>query len=232
MVHHTSGDAGDGRIKTLSENSHLVGHAVAVSVAHLINAFGGGREIFPVDGAIAVVILERTTRSANFARGEDVLVKSEFGVDAVQGDIVGDPVTVFADVEVADAEAEDDEDPAAPLKLAIVGRPNAGKSTLVNRMLGEDRMITGPEAGITRDSIAIDWEWQGRPVRLIDTAGMRKRAKVQERLESIRTEADSSHLEANLRYLTRATPADLPEIIAKVGHATTTPGTTVAWHSG
>lgn len=80
---------------------------------------------------------------------------------------------------------EDDESPDAPLKLAIVGRPNAGKSTLVNRMLGEDRMITGPEAGITRDSIAVDWEWQGRRVRLIDTAGMRKRAKVQEKLERL-----------------------------------------------
>lgn len=86
----------------------------------------------------------------------------------------------------------DEEDPAAPLKLAIVGRPNAGKSTLVNRMLGEDRMITGPEAGITRDSIAIDWEWQGRPVRLIDTAGMRKRAKVQDKLEKLSV-ADALH---------------------------------------
>jgi GTP-binding protein len=87
---------------------------------------------------------------------------------------------------------EDDESPDAPLKLAIVGRPNAGKSTLVNRMLGEDRMITGPEAGITRDSIAIDWEWQGRQVRLIDTAGMRKRAKVQEKLERLSV-ADAMH---------------------------------------
>jgi len=85
----------------------------------------------------------------------------------------------------AEEEAEDEESPDAPLKLAIVGRPNAGKSTLVNRMLGEDRMITGPEAGITRDSIAVDWEWQGRKVRLIDTAGMRKRARVQEKLERL-----------------------------------------------
>ncbi len=87
---------------------------------------------------------------------------------------------------------QEGDDPAAPLKLAIVGRPNAGKSTLVNRMLGEDRMITGPEAGITRDSIAIDWEWQGRPVRLIDTAGMRKRAKVQDKLEKLSV-ADALH---------------------------------------
>jgi GTP-binding protein len=73
----------------------------------------------------------------------------------------------------------------APLKLAIVGRPNAGKSTLINRILEQERLITGPEAGITRDSIAIDWEWQGRPVRLIDTAGMRKKAKVQDKLEKL-----------------------------------------------
>ena len=84
----------------------------------------------------------------------------------------------------------DDESPDAPLKLAIVGRPNAGKSTLINRMLGEDRLITGPEAGITRDSIAIDWQWTDpegsmRDVRLIDTAGMRKRARVQEKLEKL-----------------------------------------------
>jgi GTP-binding protein len=93
----------------------------------------------------------------------------------------------------AEDEPEEDEDsPDAPLKLAIVGRPNAGKSTLVNRMLGEDRMITGPEAGITRDSISIDWEWQGRQVRLIDTAGMRKRAKVQEKLERLSV-ADALH---------------------------------------
>jgi len=92
----------------------------------------------------------------------------------------------------SDAEAEDDEEdrPDAPLKLAIVGRPNAGKSTLVNRLLGEERLITGPEAGITRDSIAIDWQWQAkdgasRAVRLIDTAGLRKKARVQDKLEKL-----------------------------------------------
>ncbi len=102
-------------------------------------------------------------------------------------------------------EEEGDERPDAPLKLAIVGRPNAGKSTLINRLLGENRLITGPEAGITRDSIAIDWVWHDndpailppdedgnvppvlhdRPVRLIDTAGMRKRAKITEKLEKL-----------------------------------------------
>ena len=82
-------------------------------------------------------------------------------------------------------EVEEEEEGTGPLKLAIVGRPNAGKSTLVNKMLGEERMITGPEAGITRDSISLDWEWQGRPVRLVDTAGLRKRAKVEDKLEKL-----------------------------------------------
>ena len=82
-------------------------------------------------------------------------------------------------------EEEEPEGEGAPLKLAIVGRPNAGKSTLVNTMIGEERMITGPEAGITRDSISLDWEWEGRPVRLVDTAGLRKRAKVEDKLERL-----------------------------------------------
>ncbi|GAA4724473.1 ribosome biogenesis GTPase Der [Sphingomonas lutea] len=84
-----------------------------------------------------------------------------------------------------DAEEDDEANGDHQLKLAIVGRPNAGKSTLVNRMLGEDRMITGPEAGITRDSISLDWTWQGKPVRLVDTAGLRKRAKVEDKLEKL-----------------------------------------------
>ncbi|HUE80339.1 MAG TPA: ribosome biogenesis GTPase Der, partial [Sphingomicrobium sp.] len=71
------------------------------------------------------------------------------------------------------------------LKLAIVGRPNAGKSTLVNRMVGEERMITGPEAGITRDAVSVEWEWQGRAVKLVDTAGLRKKAKVDDKLERL-----------------------------------------------
>jgi GTP-binding protein len=72
-----------------------------------------------------------------------------------------------------------------PLQLAIVGRPNAGKSTLINRILGEERLLTGPEAGITRDSIRVPMEWQGRRVDLIDTAGQRRRAKVVDKLERL-----------------------------------------------
>jgi len=79
-------------------------------------------------------------------------------------------------------QAEDDED-SKPLQLAIIGRPNVGKSTLVNRLLGEERLLTGPEAGITRDAIAIDWQFKDTPIRLIDTAGMRRKANVVEKIE-------------------------------------------------
>ena len=100
----------------------------------------------------------------------------------------------------ADAVPEDgdDDDLSGPLKLAIVGRPNSGKSTLINRLLGEDRLLTGPEAGITRDSIAVDWQWtdaktgETRPVRLIDTAGMRKKARITDKLEKMAV-ADARH---------------------------------------
>ncbi|WP_026617997.1 ribosome biogenesis GTPase Der [Ensifer aridi] len=85
--------------------------------------------------------------------------------------------------------AEDEEEPAydetKPLRVAIVGRPNAGKSTLINRFLGEDRLLTGPEAGITRDSISVEWQWRGRTIKMFDTAGMRRKAKVQEKLEKL-----------------------------------------------
>jgi GTP-binding protein len=88
-----------------------------------------------------------------------------------------------------DGEAVDEADwrPSTrrPLQIAVMGRPNAGKSTLVNALLGEDRLLTGPEAGITRDAIATTFDWSGTPVRMFDTAGMRKRAKVVEKLEKL-----------------------------------------------
>ncbi len=80
-----------------------------------------------------------------------------------------------------------DDDAGKPVRIAIVGRPNAGKSTLVNRLIGEDRLLTGPEAGITRDAIPVDWTYEGRPVRLVDTAGLRRKARVQEVLEKLST---------------------------------------------
>lgn len=113
---------------------------------------------------------------------------------------MGDPVEVAAEhnigmvdlddaVELAlrEVKLEADPDPIdtseAPVRIAIVGRPNAGKSTLINTLIGQDRLLTGPEAGVTRDSITIDYVWQGRRVQFHDTAGMRKKAKVHETLE-------------------------------------------------
>lgn len=94
--------------------------------------------------------------------------------------------TAFSEEEIDDDGMEDDDGTRA-ISLAIVGRPNVGKSTLVNRLLGEDRMLTGPEAGITRDSITTRWEFEGREIRLVDTAGLRKRARVTEKVESLST---------------------------------------------
>ncbi|HBS37527.1 MAG TPA: ribosome biogenesis GTPase Der, partial [Rhodobacteraceae bacterium] len=95
--------------------------------------------------------------------------------------------TPLTDVDVT----EDDEDGPRkptqdrPLQVAVVGRPNAGKSTLINEILGEDRLLTGPEAGITRDAISLRLDWDEMPVRIFDTAGMRKKAKVQDKLEKL-----------------------------------------------
>ncbi len=77
------------------------------------------------------------------------------------------------------------EDDQKPIRIAIVGRPNAGKSTLMNALLEEDRVITGPEAGLTRDAIAADWSWGGRKFRLVDTAGLRKKARVNNKIEEM-----------------------------------------------
>lgn len=87
--------------------------------------------------------------------------------------------------DIADPDAEPAYDETKPLRIAVVGRPNAGKSTLINALIGEERLLTGPEAGITRDSISVDWDWRGRRIKLFDTAGMRRKSKVQEKLEKL-----------------------------------------------
>ena len=119
--------------------------------------------------------------------GDPIPMSAEHGEGVVD---LFDALRPFVDREDGSAEEPEEQPEDGPLKLAIVGRPNAGKSTLINRILGQDRLITGPEAGITRDSIAIEWEWTDadgtvHPVRLIDTAGMRKKARVQEKLEKL-----------------------------------------------
>jgi GTPase len=103
------------------------------------------------------------------------------------GEEQADDAEVSADgVDVVDPDADEDAyDETKPLKIAIVGRPNAGKSTLINTLLGEDRLLTGPEAGITRDSISVDWEYKGRKLRLYDTAGLRRKSRIEEKLEKL-----------------------------------------------
>lgn len=89
------------------------------------------------------------------------------------------------DIEDPDSENIPEYDATRPLRIAVVGRPNAGKSTLINALLGQERLLTGPEAGITRDSISVDWEWRGRRIKLFDTAGLRRKSRVQEKLEKL-----------------------------------------------
>jgi GTP-binding protein len=114
--------------------------------------------------------------------GEPIAMSAEHGEGVVDLFEHLQPIVERHAAAAAAPEAAGEE---AILKLAIVGRPNAGKSTLINRLIEQERLITGPEAGITRDSIAIDWQWRGKSVRLIDTAGMRKKAKVEDKLEKL-----------------------------------------------
>lgn len=89
-------------------------------------------------------------------------------------------------LEIAEGDVEESADERArPIQIAIVGRPNVGKSTLLNGLIGEERVLTGPEAGMTRDAISVDWTWRDRTLRLVDTAGLRKRARVEDKVEKL-----------------------------------------------
>ena len=124
--------------------------------------------------------------------GDPVAISAEHGEGladlhtALAPFIDAEPAAVEQEESAAtESTAAETPEPQKPLQLAIVGRPNVGKSTLVNRLIGEDRLLTGPEAGITRDAISVDWQWHGRPVRLVDTAGMRRRPRVEGKLEKL-----------------------------------------------
>ncbi len=112
--------------------------------------------------------------------GEPLAVSAEHGEGL---DALYDALALH--VSVSEVSEEEKSEDSKPLKLAIIGQPNAGKSTLVNAMLGEERMLTGPEAGITRDSIVSDWNWKGRAIKLWDTAGIRRKSRVQEKVEKL-----------------------------------------------
>ncbi|MBB3889875.1 GTP-binding protein [Phenylobacterium haematophilum] len=156
--------------------------------------------VTPMDEVFAE-LLRKHDKPVILAANKAESKASEIGVNEAFGLGLGEPVAISAEhgegmadlyqallavwPEVDDE--HEDEDGEKPIRIAIVGRPNAGKSTLVNKMIGEDRLLTGPEAGITRDAIPVDWTWEGRPVRLVDTAGLRRKAKVQEKLEKLST---------------------------------------------
>ncbi|HUB95457.1 MAG TPA: ribosome biogenesis GTPase Der [Stellaceae bacterium] len=116
-----------------------------------------------------------------FALGLGELV----AISAEHGEGMAELYAALAPLGDVQSDEEAARDSARPLQLAIVGRPNVGKSTLVNRLLGAERMLTGPEPGITRDAIATPMRWHGRPVRVIDTAGLRRRPKIEEKLERL-----------------------------------------------
>jgi GTPase len=129
--------------------------------------------------------------SAEHGEGMDDLYRllKPFEAEFAEREAENAPVV---DLDVTDEDAEVEADPAAhlptaqkPLQIAVIGRPNAGKSTLINRILGYDRLLTGPEAGITRDAISVRTDWHGTPTRIFDTAGMRKKARVTEKLEKL-----------------------------------------------
>jgi GTP-binding protein len=121
--------------------------------------------------------------------GDPVAISAEHGegmsdlYDALRGVM---PARDDADEDETDAaEEEDEESGERPIRVAVLGRPNAGKSTLINRLLGEERLLTSAEAGTTRDAIAVDVEWKGRAFRVFDTAGLRRRSRIEDKLEKL-----------------------------------------------
>ncbi len=172
---------------------------------------GADALLFMVDARAGVIPQDRVFADLARKSGKPVIVvanksegrKGEAGVNEAFALGLGEPVAISAEhgdgigelyetlraIAPAsdDEEAEEDAQAAAPhpIRVAVIGRPNAGKSTLINRLLGQERLLTSPEAGTTRDAIAVDIEWQGKKFRLFDTAGLRRRSRIEEKLEKL-----------------------------------------------
>ncbi|MCI4645094.1 MAG: ribosome biogenesis GTPase Der [Hyphomonadaceae bacterium] len=178
-----AGDAG------LTEGWSLgLGEPIGISGEHgegMAELYSAIREVLGEERFLTA--LEEDPGEAGDGGGHDILERLAH-IDIEDRDMSDEDLIDAIEAADADiAEPEPEGTPQKPIKLAIVGRPNAGKSTLINTLLQSDRLLTGPEAGITRDSVSIDWEWEGRQIRLVDTAGLRRKAKVQERLERMST---------------------------------------------
>ena len=118
--------------------------------------------------------------------GEPIQISAEHGEGLGElYDALRDLVPPTVEAEETDSDEDEEGLPQRPIRVAIVGRPNAGKSTLINYLLGEERLLTSPEAGTTRDSIAVEIEWKGRAFRVFDTAGLRRRSRIEEKLEKL-----------------------------------------------
>ncbi len=194
-------DVTDASLESRMREQTQVAIAEADIIVFLIDARVG---VTPLDKAFAA-LLRRADKPVILGANKSEGRAGDIGITEAYALGLGDPIALSAEhgegmselyaaiAPHAPAPGEGSgEARERPVQLAIVGRPNAGKSTLINAMIGEDRLLVGPEAGITRDSIAIDWSWNGKPYKLVDTAGMRKKAKVQEKLERMSV-GDSLH---------------------------------------